>query len=80
MVIVGMGQDTCQLNTGAVVVKELDIHGCFRYTNTVGAALCLLSCLPVSGCMLLMLKAQHAVGHGSKPATCIRCSEQKIIS
>lgn len=34
VVIVGMGQDTCQLNTGAVVVKELDIHGCFRYTNT----------------------------------------------
>ena len=35
VVLVGMGQDKCTLNTGAALCKEVDLHGCFRYTNTV---------------------------------------------
>lgn len=35
VVIVGMGQPVCSLNTDAAIVKELDIHGSYRYTNTV---------------------------------------------
>lgn len=30
VVLVGMGQDQCTLNTGTTLVKELDLHGCFR--------------------------------------------------
>ena len=30
VVLVGMGQDKCTLNTGTTLVKELDLHGCFR--------------------------------------------------
>ena len=35
VVVVGLGADRCQLNTDHLITKELDIHGCFRYTNTV---------------------------------------------
>ena len=40
MVVVGMGQDRCTLNTDHLITKELDVHGCYRYTNTVSPNPC----------------------------------------
>ena len=40
VVVVGMGQDRCTLNTDHLITKELDVHGCYRYTNTVSPNPC----------------------------------------
>ena len=40
VVVVGMGQSRCTLDTDHLITKELDVHGCYRYTNTVSPAAC----------------------------------------